>query len=149
MHRHFKHFNCYNLSRLSSTSSSATLETTDEVNAAIGIKAINEDRPKETISNSPTKHVETKIDGCSRFNNQCASQCCIDGQCVDSSLCVPVKAARGGRGGGGRGGGGFRTSGGGGGGSGDSNLPAWAWGVIAGGIFLLLLIPCLVSYFCC
>ncbi len=55
-----------------------------------------------------------------------------------------MKAARGGRRGGGRSGGG----GGGGGSSGDSSLPAWAWGVIAGGIFLLSLISCLVKYFC-
>ncbi len=68
---------------------------------------------------------------------QCASQCCIDGQCVDSSQCVPVKAARGGRGGGGRGGGGRRGGIGATGGGASSCLPTYLWVTIVGGKFLL------------
>ncbi|CAB3996251.1 Hypothetical predicted protein [Paramuricea clavata] len=98
----------------------------------------------KTMMNRPTNNVH----GCSRFNNQCPSGCCIDGQCVDSSHCVPIKAPRGGRGGG-RGGGRATYKGSGGGGSGDGDMPAWGWAVIFGGIFLLTLCILIIKQSCC
>ena len=94
---------------------------------------------------SSTKNGETKE--CSRFNNHCASKCCIDGNCVDSSRCTPKISPR-------RGGGGRKSRGGGGGGSysgsssGGGHWPNWAWGVVAGGIVILSFIACLKKGLC-
>mgnify|MGYP002804117351 CR=1 FL=1 len=83
-----------------------------------------------------------EIAKCSRFNNHCASKCCVDGKCVDSSRCTPKKAPR--RGGVGR----IRYGRGGSSSSGDVDWPAWAWGVLVGGVVLLLIIIFLVKKFC-
>jgi hypothetical protein len=109
-----------------------------------------------TRNTSPTlKHVKTNVHGCSRFNNQCVSECCIYGKCaVDTSQCVPVKAARGGRGG--RGGGGRISRGGGGGVSGsrtgDGSLSGWSIAALVVGVLVVVIFnPLLVILFiyCC
>jgi hypothetical protein len=76
---------------------------------------------------------------CSRFDNKCTSDCCINGRCVPSSRCLPPKAARGGRGGGGFGGGA--------GGSGSGSLPAWGIALIV--VVPSLLVICRLVSFCC
>ena len=108
---------------------------------------------------SLAQDVESNVSVCSSFNNQCPTDCCINGRCAPSAHCLPHKAARGGRGGGGgggRGGGsrGGRFSGGsfraGGGvrssGSGRSSSRAW---VIALAILVPVLVFCCPILFCC
>ena len=82
-----------------------------------------------------SKKGETTV--CSRLNNHCVSECCIDGKCVDSFRCTPVEAPRRRGGGGGRRvsrGGGGSSSGGGGG------WPTWAFVLLAVGVVIIVII---------
>ena len=105
--------------------------------------------PKSLVT-APTTILETtesnigvndgEIAKCSRFNNHCASKCCVDGECVDSSRCTPKEAPRRRGGGGGR-----RISRGGGGsysgsdssGSGVGGWPTWARTLLIVGVVLI------------
>ena len=119
-----------------------TIFETTESNIAVKDEPTNkEDEFDEMGITSSAKNAETKQ--CSRFNNHCASECCIDGNCVDSSRCTPKEAPRrGGRGGGrriSRGGGGSYSSSNS-GGSGGGGWPTWASGVLAGGVVIIVII---------
>ncbi|CAB4040795.1 Hypothetical predicted protein [Paramuricea clavata] len=121
--------------------STTSFVTTDEPKVPTEAKTTNrEDRVKVTRNTSPTR---LHPSGCLAV--QCLSECCIDGRCVDSSQCVPVKAARGGRGGGGRRGGGRRRVGGGGyfgNGSGQGGHPVKSWQIsLIVGVSLIMVVP--------
>ena len=66
---------------------------------AVQVKTGTHKDVKVKDSSSTSKPVKIHVHGCSSFKN-CSTGCCIDGECVASSQCEPVKAARGGRGGG-------------------------------------------------
>ena len=127
--------------------SPASVETTDVPRIASGLKT--EDSYIETEISSPTKHI------CSILQNDCPSECCIGGECVDSSRCKNVFAGRGGRAGGGRGGG-FRGGdrGGSGGYSGNSSGKGFGldWkivlAIVFGSIFLFFILPLMIICIC-
>ena len=110
------------------------------------------DISKTTVSDlKETEIPSSKNNVCSKFND-CPSECCIDGQCVESSRCKPVFVARGGRGGGGRSRGRSRGRGGGysGGtssGSGGS-LPVWGIILIVFGSILVAFSPFIIAWIC-
>ena len=126
--------------------STVSLEDTNEPKFATEMTTMTEQDTLKMTGTASTRHDDANPHGCSRFNNQCPSGCCIDGQCVDSFQCEPVKAPRGGKGGGGRGGG-FRSGGGGGGysGNGSANgggsVEPWVIAVIVVGSILMFFVP--------
>ena len=138
-------------SRLFSTSSSPlgnstqpsteSSETTDEPRIAPlqhrTATAMNQGSGYKMTRSASTRRVDTNVHGCLRFNHQCLSECCIDGQCVDSSQCEPVKAPRGGP---------PPIPGGGVSHGVKSSIPGWAVLAIIGGI-ILLSIP--INYYYC
>ena len=120
------------------------------------VSSIAKEMNAEVNTYTGTRIFPPTIYSCSRFKD-CSSECCIDGQCVDSYRCKPVFAARGGRGGGGGGRGsssrgGYRGVGGGGhsgSGSGSLNWPLWAVLVLVFGIILIVFLPFIIMCICC
>ena len=129
--------------------STESLQTTDEPKVTTRATATNRESGFKTTGIASTRRVRTNANGCSGFNNQCLSGCCIGGRCVDSSRCKPVKAARGGRGGG-RGGTRIRTGGGGESGGSGGTWPVWAWGIFGGIMALVIMLyicRCMMKYY--
>ena len=86
----------YRLANVTQTSTELNFNSTDGPKVTTWEHSNEEENGLKVTRSPSTRHIDLNANDCSKYNTDCPSGCCIDGQCVNNSRCAPVKAPRGG-----------------------------------------------------